>query len=856
MENFFPTTEKLDKTIKKKPKEDPVGLFLERFGKALDVEHIVLDKIDFSHLNPDQQAESLWSVFKNVVEKSIFKLRDSSVKKLETKEKERLQLSLGIIKKLYENTEVKAKYLEAYKKHIEEAESINGNLEKYELLKHQIKDARSISDEQAKQMFSQRGGGTSEVDLLLFETSKRQSKEKQRELSSLVESDPELGGLVEYDNIKDYANQLQKEKFIWTPSRLELLEEMEEASLSGHPVLLSGESGTGKTRLVEQVALKLTGRINNLTPGKDVRFQDLIAKPKISPSGETYYEYKEIGEAATGRFSTLEEKPKHDGRMVADDEFNLLSEAEQTERLARIAAWTPGKKTRMPVTNQEVNIAGNFLYCAMVNLASERYTRKKIPPEVLRKFAKVDVDYPKQTETEPEIYEMTLSALMDENGRIKVAREDLAPFYEEREEARNIEKEGQEIKQTVRIRELRMQTEEDGKKVMAGGFLWRLSNALGELNKSFSHKETVLKSKGEAQYLKDMIIDIGTILGWMKEYSSLGRTKNPEEFFCKRIQKQFLAREAYTKEDKQLIKEFLEYFDIDVDKKSEDRKKHEFKIMTPLEIGLLSPRVKYEKVIEEEPVLAESFFITPEGKRVEYKIEKYREGDREFLPGQIFPTISADGKKYAEQFLGVNKETGAPAIVPYKKIPKRYTKEKEPVASKTIKTKWQNPETGNDQGIEINLEKILEGQKRFYKDKLNLEIDEAEIKSIWNENYAEIQKEIEKYGYDAILVIPENLPEEETLNQKLIETMRETVSGRKEKVTATWQGDNFKEGGSFAGVRNSYAPKYRLVLTHSVQNIEDHPILKATCNKDVMQVTGLDPTEVERRIASNARTAG
>src|SRR3989344_9568104 len=100
--------------------------------------------------------------------------------------------------------------------------------------------------------------------------------------------------------------------------------------------------------------------------------------------------------------STLKDRAEHDGRVVADDEFNLLPRAEQTERLARVAAWTPGKRVRMPVTNEEVTIAPNFLYCAMVNLASERYDRKKIPPEVLRKFAKADVDYPEQTSSGPE----------------------------------------------------------------------------------------------------------------------------------------------------------------------------------------------------------------------------------------------------------------------------------------------------------------------------------------------------------------------------------------------------------------------------------------------------------------------
>ena len=852
-EQFGIKTENLDKTIKKKPKEDPVGLFLDRFGTSLDIEHLALDKIDFSHLNTAQQAESLWSVFKNIVEKSIFKLREKSVKKLGTKEKERLRLSLGIVKKLYQSEEVKEKYLEAYQRHIQEAESINGNFERYKSLKREIKDVRSVSDEQAKQVFSQRGGSINEVDLLMAETGRMQLKGKQQELKELVDTDPELGALVQYENLKSYAEQLRNEKFIWTPSRMELLEETEEASLSGHPVLLSGESGTGKTRLVEQVALKLTGQINNETPGKDVRFQDLIAKPKISPDGGTYYEYKEIGEAATGRSSTLDKVSQHAGRIVADDEFNLLPEAEQTERLARIATWTPGKKVRMPVTNQEVNIADNFLYCAMVNLASERYTRKKIPPEVLRKFAKVDVDYPIQTEDDPEIYEMMLAAIMDENGRIRVPKGDIDPKYTYDQKPNIIERDGQSIKQTIGTRELIMQEEdENGQKIMAGGFLWRLSNALNEINKSFSRKETVLKSKGEAQYLKDMIIDIGTILGWMKEYSTVGRNKNLEVFFCEKIQKQFLAREAYTADDRKLVKEFLKYYDIDVDKKPEERKTKEFEIMTVLEIGLLSPRVRYEKVIAEEPIVTESYYMTPEGKRIEYRIEKYQEGDREFSPGQVFVRTDPAGKRYAEQFMGVRKDTGDPVIKPYKqeiKPPKEETKAVAPVA----KASWKNPETQIEQELEIDFEKNLAEQKTFYKNRLNLEINESEARAVWKKNFAEIRAEISKLGYDSILIVPDNLPDEEVLNQKIIETMEENVGGTRKKVAATWQGSNFQNGGSFAGVRSSYSPEYKIVLTHSVNDPEDHPVLKCTRNKNIMDVTSMTEQEVGRRITNGEK---
>jgi len=173
-------------------------------------------------------------------------------------------------------------------------------------------------------------------------------------------------------------------------------------------------------------------------------------------------------------------------------------------------------------------------------------------------------------------------------------------------------------------------------------------------------------------------------------------------------------------------------------------------------------------------------------------------------------------------------------------------------SASTLRTMWPNPETGVEQEVKIDLEKTLEEQKTFYKDRLKLEIDEAKVRAIWKENYAEIKSEVEKYGYDEVIIIPEDLPEEEVLNQGLIETMTETVGGKKEKVAATYQGSNFKSGGSFAGVKNSYSPEYHIVLTHSIGNIEDHPILKATRNKTVMGVTGLNEAEVNALIASGS----
>ena len=184
--------------------------------------------------------------------------------------------------------------------------------------------------------------------------------------------------------------------------------------------------------------------------------------------------------------------------------------------------------------------------------------------------------------------------------------------------------------------------------------------------------------------------------------------------------------------------------------------------------------------------------------------------------------------------------------------------EKKPSIEKVeplLTTSFHNPETNQDQKIEIDLEYSLSEQIDFYQNQLNLSIDQVLVREIWQENYQEIKSEIEKYGYDQILIIPENLPDAGALNTKLIETMEETVGNKKQKVTATYRSENFKNGGNFTGMKNPSAPEYRIVLTHSDQNIYDNedanPFLKATLNKNIMALTDLNPTEVAERITNN-----
>jgi hypothetical protein len=193
-----------------------------------------------------------------------------------------------------------------------------------------------------------------------------------------------------------------------------------------------------------------------------------------------------------------------------------------------------------------------------------------------------------------------------------------------------------------------------------------------------------------------------------------------------------------------------------------------------------------------------------------------------FIEGQ--PFIDKNGEFFSK-------------LQPVSSIEKRKPVEK---AGSAIKTKWQNPETGQKQLIEVDLEKNIEEQKWFYRDKPDFEINESAVREIWNEHHAEIQKEIEKYGYDSILIVPDKLPEEEDLNRDLIETIKEGAGEGKVAATKYWAEQK--------SIGSAKEKKYRIILVHSAQNLADHPLLKVTKGKNIMDLTGLSLDEVKERI--------
>ena len=124
--------------------------------------------------------------------------------------------------------------------------------------------------------------------------------------------------------------------------------------------------------------------------------------------------------------------------------------------------------------------------------------------------------------------------------------------------------------------------------------------------------------------------------------------------------------------------------------------------------------------------------------------------------------------------------------------------------------------------ITLNIEQKLNEYISFC-DSHGVEIPdnfEEDIRDIWEANIDDIKEQIEEHGFNEILLIPPttDLPD---LAEKMKEKMREAKY---------WEGDNFKEGGSFEKAQSQNQDKVRIVLTHKAQNLKDHPELAKTLN--------------------------
>lgn len=476
-------------------------------------------------------------------------------------------------------------------RHRREKDEINGSYEEFKSLEKNLEDERGKLNGLLADMFKRAGQEPKPVHLAkraLFEAKISDLEDK---LALVKQKNPSVAALIEYDTVVEYARQLRTQGFIWTKSRQKLLGDILTGALTSRPVAaLMGETGSGKTAMARAAAIELSSREPERTVGGDQeKFVRLLASPAIE-EGKTYYEYGPLLRALTGLTSSSQNpKESKGGGVFFDDEFNTRPTAVQRQILKFVSECRAGRKVAVPGTPLTVEVQPGFLYLAAGNPPSERYDREETGIETKREFAGnvLNVEYLTQTPDNPELYQVLLASLLDQQtGRLTaVTPQELEPAW---------------------IRDKTTGESTLDLDPTHGNFLWRFSQAWGELFRAFSKQDTVLHKMHpgdqKAKYhLPTFILDPGVVISWIDQYkaSPRERKKHLGEFLTKKL---IGYIQQFPEDEQKVVSAYLIHFGIP---KTQEKvfiptevDKPPAAVLTPRDIGFLNPNVRRPK---EEP---------------------------------------------------------------------------------------------------------------------------------------------------------------------------------------------------------------------------------------------------------------
>lgn len=418
---------------------------------------------------------------------------------------------------------------------------------------------------------------------------------------------------IMYETLAGYSDELDQ-GFVWLPSRLDIHVATVEALQNGRWPVLRGEAGTGKSEQADAAAVVLTAeQPTHLACSQNTAERDLIADKEIDPAtGGSYEEYGAPMQAATGYENSTQTEPKFKtGRVVRLDEsgrlgdkgYAVIKELRQKRPASPedIRKFKEGKTIDPDKMLNGKPVLPGFAAIFTTNPEGARYPNRTEPDAALRReLSYITVDYADMNDTNPELYEFMLGALMDQKHHIAVAKSELEPYY------------------TLVPQN---DTLPDGRKIIARqqlaaeandpkhGILYRLSFALRNLQDSFSFgnmetipdtalryeikegKVTIVKTDGEPLTLANSTVTLGEIASWMRGFNQR-RLKDDPNYqvstltdWIKLKLKTYLSQVDELDRDKiRAIFEHYHLFDDAPDLTGASP-------VTPKEIGYLSPRV-------------------------------------------------------------------------------------------------------------------------------------------------------------------------------------------------------------------------------------------------------------------------
>lgn len=402
------------------------------------------------------------------------------------------------------------------------------------------------------EIFSHRSKDPDELTLLELADLGARIKVSEREMQRVEREDSDLAARLSFERLRKYRDELKK-GFIWTPSREKLADRVLEQMVivnQNNPILLYGETGTGKTQLARALAKRLGVDLYEVGEEAKSDIRPLLGSLMQDKEG-TYIIYGPFGQALTGK-KTSRDKEAGPGGIFYMDEINGYPPDALRSLIKQLSGRRAGEAIGFAAWKGiKEKIAPGFALIGSANLPSEKHPdRQSLPVEVAREFAEtngaIEVDYPPQSTEDPEFYEMMLAAVMDQNDRIRAPKEELPPAWKEVVDTRTNTK--------------RLELDTDPK---AGGTLWRFASFIAEIQKSYRGEDNVLTpAERDASYLREAVLS-PKVLVFLQEYKkSAMRSHESLRSFIKKKIDAWGSQKIHPEEDRNLIKKFQEEFQL------------------------------------------------------------------------------------------------------------------------------------------------------------------------------------------------------------------------------------------------------------------------------------------------------
>jgi len=228
--------------------------------------------------------------------------------------------------------------------------------------------------------------------------------------------DPEVFDRLRITELKKYAKQLSADHYAETPSRVACLSRIERYWAEGKKVLLSGETGTGKTEMVKHASNKLFGvNPESVTGHQDMSIYELLGKTGFQVQVGDVFRPAPLIRAMTGREGL--------GQPFLFDEIDRAPN-QAVMGIKTILNARPGEKGIKVQTDTAgtFDVGADYAVSATANIKSEKYqTATELDPAIVRVFdAPLEIDYIPA----PEVYDLLLASLIDKRGGIPLSEQE------------------------------------------------------------------------------------------------------------------------------------------------------------------------------------------------------------------------------------------------------------------------------------------------------------------------------------------------------------------------------------------------------------------------------------------------